>query len=171
MSRLELDPVNQFATLLSQAENDIRQIKNKQRYSGASGMRGYFVTNDNTWDISSSASNSGGDFGYRAFEITFTSSGKQPFPIENVQLDIRFGGTGEANKPSELPSGLWGYNDGANSAILAVRNPMFDKDYSDSENQYRWTFSFNVFGTLTYFIKVYVSGSSDGTVGVGQTAP
>lgn len=168
MNRLDLDPVNQFATLLKQAERDLQQIKNKQRYSGSAGMIGYFISNDNVWDISSSASNTGGDTGYRAFEIMFTSSGKQPFPIENVQLDIRFGGTDEINKPSELPTGYWGYSDGTNSAILSERNPLFNKSYSDNELQYQWTFDFNVFGTLSYFIKVYVSGSSDGSVEITQ---
>lgn len=171
MTRLDLDPVNQLATLLKQAEDDLRELKTKQPHSGLSGLVGYFVSTANTWDISSSASNGGGDPGYREFEIIFTSSGKQPFPIENVQLDIRFGGTGEANKPIELPNGFWGYDDGVNFASMFDRNPEFTKSYSSSETQYRWTFGFNVFGTLTYFIKVYASGSSDGTILVRQTAP
>lgn len=171
MTRLDLDPVNQLATLLKQAEDDLRELKNLQRYSGVAGLRGYFVKTANTWDISSSASNSGGDPGYREFQIIFTASGKQPFPVENVQLDIRFGGTGEANKPKELPNGFWGYDDGVNFASMFDRNPEFDKSYSGNETTYRWTFGFNVFGTLTYFIKVYASGTSDGTISVNQTAP
>lgn len=171
MNRLDLDPVNQLATMLKQAEDDIAQIKNRQRYSGVAGLRGYFVQTSNTWDISSSASNGGGDPGYREFQIIFVSSGKQPFPVENVQLDIRFGGTGEANKPIELPNGFWGYDDGVNFAGMFDRNPQFDKSYSNNETTYRWTFGFNVFGTLTYFIKVYAAGTSDGTISVNQTAP
>lgn len=171
MTRLELDPVNQLATLLKQAEDDLQQLKTKQRHSGLSGMLGYFVKTNNTWDITGSCSNSGGDPGYREFEIIFTSSGKQPFPIENVQLDIRFGGTGEANKPKELPNGFWGYDDGVNFAGMFDRNPEFDKSYSGNETQYRWTFGFNVFGTLPYYIKVYAAGSSDGTISVVQRAP
>jgi hypothetical protein len=171
MNRIDLDPSNQLATILKQAEDDLREIKNKQQHSGLSGLLGYFVDNDVTWDISSSASDGGGDPGYRDFEIVFTASGKQPFPIENVQLDIRFGGTAESNKPVELPNGFWGYDDGVNLAIMTTRNPTFDKTYSDNETQYRWTFTFNVFGTLTYFIKVYASGTSDGTITVEQTAP
>lgn len=171
MTRIDLDPDNQLATLLKQVEDDIREFKTKQRHSGVSGLRGYFVETDNTWDIISSASNGGGDPGYREFEIIFTSSGKQPFPIENVQLDIRFGGTAESNKPIELPNGFWGYDDGVNFASMFDRNPEFDKTYSASETQYRWTFGFNVFGTLPYYIKVYAAGSSDGTILVRQTAP
>lgn len=171
MNRLDLDPVNQLAALLKQAEDDIREIKTRQRHSGASGLQGYFVKTNNTWDIISSASNSGGDPGYREFQIIFTSSGKQPFPVENVQLDIRFGGTGEANKPVELPNGFWGYDDGTNFASMYNRNPEFTKSYSGNETQYRWTFGFNVFGTLPYYIKVYASGTSDGTISVNQTAP
>jgi len=166
MSRLELLPENQLAALLKQAEDDLREIKNKQQHSGLSGLLGYFVSTDDTWDISSSVT----DF-YREFEIIFTASGKQPFPIENVQLDIRFGGTGEANKPIELPNGLWGYDDGVNFAGMFTRNPDFDKSYSGSETQYRWTFGFNVTGTLPYYIKAYVSGSSDGSVVVNQIGP
>jgi len=171
MTRLDLDPTNQLATLLKQIEDDLREFKNKQRYSGVSGLQGYFVKNPGDWDIISSASNSGGDPGYRDFEIIFTASGKQPFPIENVQLDIRFGGTGNQNKPVELPNGFWGYDDGTNFASMFERNPQFDKSYSGNETQYRWTFGFNVFGTLPYYIKVYASGSSDGTIEVRQTAP
>lgn len=171
MTRLDLAPENQLAALLKQAEDDIQQIKTKQRHSGLSGLLGYFVSNPATWDITGSASNGGGDPGYREFEIIFTASGKQPYPIENVQLDIRFGGTGEQNKPVELPNGFWGYDDGVNFAGMFERNPQFDKSYSGSETQYRWTFGFNVFGTLPYYIKVYASGSSDGTISVNQTAP
>lgn len=171
MNRLDLDPVNQLAAMLKQAEDDIRDIKNKQRYSGKAGLRGYFVSNPATWDITGSASNGGGDPGYRDFQIIFVASGKQPFPVENVQLDIRFGGTGEANKPRELPNGFWGYDDGVNFASMFDRNPEFDKTYNGSETQYRWTFGFNVFGTLTYYIKVYAAGTSDGTISVNQTAP
>lgn len=171
MNRLDLDPVNQLAALLKQAEDDLREIKTKQRHSGVSGLQGYFVKTANTWDIISSASNSGGDPGYRDFQIIFTSSGKQPFPIENVQVDIRFGGTGESNKPIELPNGFWGYSDGVNQAMMYDRNPEFDKSYSGNETQYRWTFGFNVFGTLPYYIKVYASGSSDGTISINQQAP
>lgn len=171
MTRLDLDPTNQLAALLKQAEDDLREIKTKQPHSGLSGLRGYFAATHNEWDINSSASNGGGDPGYRDFEIIFTASGKQPFPIENVQLDIRFGGTAEGNKPIELPNGFWGYNDGVNNASMFDRNPSFDKTYSSSQLQYRWTFGFNVFGTLSYYIKVYASGSSDGTIMVRQTAP
>ncbi len=170
MTRLELDPANQLATLLKQAEDDLRQIKTKQKHSGLSGLVGYFVSTTNTWDISSSASNGGGDVGYRTFEIIFTSSGKQPFPVENVQLDIRFGGTGEANKPKEVFNG-WGYTDGVNSATMYQRNPEFDKSYSGNQTQYRWTFGFSVSGTMTYYIKVYASGTSDGDILVRQIAP
>ncbi|MFA5172586.1 MAG: hypothetical protein WC426_13575 [Sulfuriferula sp.] len=171
MTRLYLDPTNQLAAMLKQAEDDLREFKNKQRHSGLSGLRGYFVSTANTWDISSSASNGGGDPGYRDFQILFVASGKQPFPIENVQLDIRFGGTGNANKPIELPNGFWGYDDGVNFASMYDRNPQFDKSYSNNETTYRWTFGFNVFGTLPYYIKVYASGSSDGVISVNQTAP
>lgn len=171
MTRLDLLPVNQLATMLKQAEDDLRTFKNKQRHSGLSGLLGYFVSSANTWDISSSASNGGGDPGYRDFQIIFTASGEQPFPIENVQLDIRFGGTGNANKLTQLPNGFFGYDDGVNSAFMFDNNPQFDKTYSNNQTQYRWTFGFNVFGTLTYFIKVYASGSSDGTITVNQTAP
>lgn len=171
MNRLDLDPVNQLAALLKQAEDDLRDIKTRQRHSGLSGLRGYFVETGNTWDISSTASNSGGDPGYREFEIIFTSSGKQPFPVENVQLDIRFGGTAESNKPIELPNGFWGWDGGGVFASMFDRNPEFDKNYSGSETQYRWTFGFNVFGTIPYYIKVYAAGSSDGTIEVRQIAP
>lgn len=171
MSRLDLLPNNTLGTLIRELEDTVRSFKNRQRYSGLSGLRGYFVESGNTWDISSSASNSGGDPGYREFQIIFTASGKQPFPIENVQLDIRFGGTAEGNKPIELPNGFWGYDDGVNFASMFDRNPEFDKSYSGSETQYRWTFGFNVFGTLPYYIKVYAAGSSDGTISVNQTAP
>ena len=54
MSRLELLPENQLAALLKQAEDDLREIKNKQQHSGLSGLLGYFVSTDDTWDISSS---------------------------------------------------------------------------------------------------------------------
>lgn len=171
MNRLDLAPENQLAALLKQVEDDIREIKQRQRHSGLSGLVGYFVKSNNTWDITGVCSNSGGDPGYRSFEIIFTSSGKQPFPIENVQVDIRFGGTGENNKPKELPNGFWGYDDGTNYASMFDRNPSFDKSYSSSENKYRWTFGFNVFGTLPYYIKVYASGSSDGTIEIRQIAP
>lgn len=171
MSRLDLLSNNSLAAWLKELEDSVRGFKNKQRHSGVSGLRGYFVQTGNTWDISSSASNSGGDPGYREFQIIFTASGKQPFPIENVQLDIRFGGTGESNKPVELPNGFWGYDDGVNFASMFDRNPQFDKSYSGNETQYRWTFGFNVFGTLPYYIKVYAAGSSDGTISVNQTAP
>ena len=171
MSRLDLLPENQLGTLLDELEGTIQAFKKKQRHSGVSGLRGYFVESDNTWDIISSASNSGGDPGYRQFQIIFTASGKQPFPVENVQLDIRFGGTGEGNKPVELPNGFWGYDDGTNFAGMDNRNPDFDKSYSGNQTQYRWTFGFNVFGTLPYYIKVYAAGTSDGTISVNQTAP
>lgn len=171
MNRLDLLPENSLATLLNDLETTIQDFKKKQRYSGVSGLRGYFVETGNIWDISSTASNSGGDPGYREFAILFTASGKQSFPIENVQLDIRFGGTDEANKPQELPNGFWGYDDGVNFASMFDRNPQFDKSYSSSELAYRWTFGFNVSGTLPYYIKVYAAGSSDGTISVSQTAP
>lgn len=171
MNRLDLLPDNSFGTLLHDLETTIQGFKKKQRHSGLSGMRGYFVESNDTWDIISSASNTGGDPGYRDFEIIFTASGKQPFPIENVVLDIRFGGTDESNKPIELPNGFWGYDGGANEAFMFDRNPEFDKSYSGSETQYRWTFGFNVFGTLSYYIKVYAAGSSDGEIEVNQVAP
>ena len=171
MNRLDLAPENQLAALVKQIEDDLTQIKNRQRHSVLSGLVGYFVQTANLWDISSVASNTGGDPGYREFEIIFTSSGKQPFPVENVQLDIRFGGTADINKPKELPNGFWGYDDGVNFAGMFDRNPEFTKSYSGNETQYRWTFGFNVFGTLSYFIKVYASGTSKGTIEVRQTAP
>lgn len=172
MTRLDLDPSNQLATLLKKAEDDLQQFKNKQRYSGVSGLQGYFVSNGGSWDISSTASNTGGDPGYRTFQIIFTASGKQPFPVESVQLDIRFGGTAESNKPYELPNGFWGWDGGGGVfASMFDRNPTFDKTYSGSETQYRWTFGFNVFGTIPYYIKVYAAGTSDGTITVVQTAP
>lgn len=166
MNRLDLQPDQYLATILKQAEDQLREIKNKQGYSGAAGLQGYFVSTDDTWDISSSVT----DY-FREFEIIFTASGKQPFPIELVQLDIRFGGTGDANKPEELPNGAWGYDDGVNFVVMFERNPEFDVTYSANETTYRWTFGFSVTGTLTYFIKAYVSGSSDGTVEVNQVAP
>jgi hypothetical protein len=166
MSRLDLDPVNQLAQLLKQAEDDLIQLKNRQRYSGGAGLRGYFVTNPGDWDISSSATNT-----FRDFEAIYTSSGLQPFPIENIQLDIRFGGTGESNKVRELPSGFYGYNDGVNFATIFTHVPEYDKAYCSSENQYRWAFGFNISGTLSYYIKAYVSGSSDGAVLIRQVAP
>ena len=171
MTRLDLAPENSLAALLSRLESEIDSFKNKQQHSGLSGLRGYFVSTSNTWDISSSASNGGGDPGYRDFEIIFVASGKQPFPIENVQLDIRFGGTADSNKPEELPNGFWGYDDGVNFASMFDRNPQFDKSYSNNETTYRWTFGFTVFGTLPYYIKVYAAGSSDGVISVNQTAP
>lgn len=171
MSRLDLLPNNSIATWLRELEDTIRDFKKKQQHSGLSGLLGYFVQTGNTWDISSSASNTGGDPGYREFQIIFTASGKQPFPVENVQLDIRFGGTGPGNKPVELPNGFWGYDDGVNFASMFDRNPQFDKSYSGNETTYRWTFGFNVFGTLPYYIKVYAAGTSDGTISVNQTAP
>lgn len=167
MNRLDISPENQIATLLKQVEDDLIQIKTKQRYSGRSGLIGYFVQTNNTWDITGSASNN-----YREFEIIFTASGKQPFPVESVQLDIRFGGTGESNKPYELPDGFWGWDGGGgNFASIYDRNPQFDKTYNGSETQYRWTFGFNIFGTLPYYIKVYAAGTSDGTIVINQTAP
>jgi len=171
MTRLDLLPENSLATLLARLESEINSFKNKQQYSGASGLQGYFVETGNTWDIQDTASNSGGDPGYREFQIIFTASGKQPFPIESVQLDIRFGGTGDSHKPVELPNGFWGYDDGTNFASMYDRNPRFDKSYSNNQTQYRWTFGFNVFGTLSYYIKVYAAGSSDGTISINQTAP
>lgn len=166
MSRLDLLSNNTLATLLRDLEDTVRSFKNKQSHSGLSGLRGYFVDTGNTWDKTGSVSNS-----FREFEIIFTASGKQPFPIENVQLDIRFGGTADANKPRELPNGFWGYDDGTNFASIDDRNPKFDKSYSGNETQYRWTFSFNISGTLSYYLKAYVAGSSDGEVTVNQTYP
>jgi len=172
MNRLDLDPVNQLATMLKQAEDDLREIKTRQRHSGLSGLVGYFVSNSGTWDIAGSASNSGGDPGYREFQIIYTASGKQPYPVENVVLDIRFGGTAESNKPSEQPNGFWAWDGGGGLyASMFDRNPRFDKTYSNNETQYRWTFGFNVFGTIPYYIKVYAAGTSDGTISVNQTAP
>lgn len=171
MNRLNLLPENSLGTLLSELESTLLTLKKRQRHSGVSGLRGYFVESGNTWDISSSASNGGGDPGYREFQIIFTASGKQPFPVENVQLDIRFGGTAEGNKPVELPNGFWGYSSGGNDAMMFNRNPEFDKSYSGSQTQYRWTFGFNVFGTLSYYIKVYAAGTSDGDIVVSQVAP
>lgn len=166
MSRLDLLPNNAVAAWLRELEDTIRDFKKKQRHSGLSGLRGYFVDSGNTWDKTGTVSNS-----FREFEIIFTASGKQPFPIENVQVDIRFGGTADANKPRELPNGFWGYDDGVNFASVDNRNPQFDVNYSDNETQYRWTFSFNISGTLPYYLKAYVAGSSDGTVVVNQTYP
>lgn len=166
MNVTDLLPENQIATLLKQVEDDLREIKNRQQHSGLSGLLGYFVSNPGTWDITGSASDTGGDTGYREFEIRFTASGKQPFPVENVQLDIRFGGTGDSNKPIEQSNGIWGYFDGVNFAGMTRRNPMFDVGYADNQLVYLWRFSFNVSGTLPYYIKAYVSGTSDGTVEV-----
>lgn len=174
MTRLALDPTNQLATLLKRAEDDLRELKTKQRHSGASGMRGYIVTNTNRWDISGTAmgTTNGGIIipDYREFEIIFTSSGKQPFPVESTQLDMRFGGEGDQNIPTERADGTWGYQDGTNFARVH-RSPSFDKNYSNNETTYRWTFSFEVYGTLTYFIKVYAAGTSNGTIIVRQTLP
>lgn len=168
MNRLDLLPQNQLGALLKQVEDDLREIKNRQRYSGLSGLLGYFVSNPDTWDETGVCSDSGGDFGYREYQIVFTASGKQPFPIENVQLDIRFGGEDEENKPFEQSNGIWGWGDGVNFAAMWNRNPSFDVTYSDNETQYRWRFGFDVSGTLPYYIKAYVSGSSDGTVVVSE---
>lgn len=168
MNRLDLLPVNGLATILADLEETVLGYKKRQAYSGVSGLRGYFVQTSNTWDIASSASNSGGDTGYREYEIIFTASGKQPFPIENVQLDIRFGGTGESNKPYEFQNGFFGWSDGTNEAFMFDRNPRFDKSYSNNQTQYRWTFGFNVFGTLAFYIKAYAAGSSDGTIAVSR---
>lgn len=164
MIRLDLLPDNDIATLLKSIEDQIREFKNKQQYSGTSGMLGYFVSNPGDWDITGSASDTGDDTGYREFEILFTASGEQPFPIENIQLDIRFGGTGDGNKPVEQSNGIWGYSDGVNFAGMTTRNPRSDVSYAGNETQYLWRISFNVQGTLSYYIKAYVSGSSDGTV-------
>lgn len=166
MIGIELLPENQLSTMLKQIEDDLRDIKTRQRHSGTSGLLGYFVSTENTWDITGTASDTGGDTGYREFIIVFTASGKQPFPVENVQLDIRFGGTGDANKPIEQSNGIWGYFDGVNFAGLFNRNPSFDMGYANNETQYLWRFGFNVSGTLPYYIKVYASGSSDGTIEV-----
>lgn len=172
MNRLDLQPDTYLATLLKQIEDDLREIKNKQQHSGLSGLLGYFVSNPGDWDVESSVSDTLPDVGYRTFEVIFTASGKQPFSIENVQLDIRFGGTGEENKPTDLPdSFLWGYDDGTNLAFMYERQARFDLTYSDNPTAYRWTFSFAVFGTLDFYIKASVSGSSDGTIEVNQVDP
>jgi hypothetical protein len=172
MGRLDLLPNNTLATLLRELEETIRTYKNRQNYSGTSGLRGYFVQTANTWDITGNVNTGNPSMGsQRGFEIIFTASGKQPFPIESVQLDIRFGGTGDANKPVELPNGFYGYDDGVNFAGMFERNPQFDKTYSDNETQYRWTFDFDIYGNLDYYIKVYASGSSDGEIEVNQVFP
>lgn len=166
MNRIDLAPDNQLATMLKQIEDDLREIKNRQQHSGLSGLLGYFVSSPDTWDITGSASDGGGDYGYREFWITFTASGKQPFPIENVQLDIRFGGTGESNKPTEQPDGTWGWNDGVNYAEMWDRNPEIESEYYGSPDTYRWLFGFFVTGTVNYYIKAYAAGTSDGTIEV-----
>lgn len=174
MTRLDLDPTNQLATLLKRAEDDLRELKTKQRHSGFSGMLGYIVTNTDRWDISGTAVGTtyGGIISpdWREFEIIFTSSGKQPFPVESTQLDIRFGGEGDQNIPTERADGTWGYQDGTKFARVS-RYPEFDKSYSDNETTYRWKFSFEVYETLSFFIKVYAAGTSNGTILVRQILP
>ena len=169
MDRRDMLPENSFGSLLAEMERNVRELKQKQQHSGLSGLLGYFVQTDDTWDFTGNInSGSPSSFVGAGFEIVFTASGEQPFPIENVQLDIRFGGTGPSNKPTEQPSGFWGYVSGSNTAIMFSRNPEFDKSYSGNETIYRWTFDFEIAGNLDYYIKAYVSGSSDGEVEVNQ---
>lgn len=170
MNRLDLAPENSLATLLKYLEDAIEQFKQKQRHSGASGMLGYFVDSGLTWDETETLPDTGDPFFFESagFEIIFTASGKQPFPIADIYMDLFFNGTDEENRPIELPNGFYGYEDGVATVTMFQLDPEYDVSYSDNETQYRWTFDFSWSRYVTYYMKVYVAGSSDGTVEVNR---
>lgn len=162
MTRLDLLPENALATMLKQAEDDIREIKNKQRHSGTSGLQGYLVETADEWDLhETSAVNES-----VIIEVIYTGSGSQPFPIEQLYIDIFFGGTEEGNRPNPLN---FTYDDGVNFVVVEPV-PVFDTAYSGSELQYRWTYTFFITGTLEWYFKAHVHGSSDGSVEVNKVA-
>jgi hypothetical protein len=170
MTRQDLSPQNYFATLLKQVESDILDVKSKQLHSGESGLIGYFAKSDNQWDSTGSINTGNPSVGQSAtFEVTFTSSGAQDYPIEDIFSDIFFGGTAESNRPTEQPNGFWAWTDGTNYVGLDTPRADFVKSYGSSKNQYKWIVGITVYGQASWFMKFYCGGSSKGTIAVVRT--
>lgn len=163
MSRINMNPVSQFSQLLKTIEDDLREIKNKQLYSGLAGLLGYLATSNLIWD--STGTRTSGSVG---LEIIFTGDPGQQFPVADLFLDVFFNGTAESNRPTEGYNGWYMWTDGTNTATVTNPRPKYDVNYAGNTYQYRWTYDFYVDGTITWYIKALVAGSSNGTITINR---
>lgn len=145
---------------------NLEELKKRQRSSGRSGLQSYFSQSVSQWDATGSITN-----GTRNITITFTGDGTQSFPISTPYVDIFANGTDEAHR---VPlDGTLLNTGGGNTARLIAVDSWSDQLISDDTtvltdvNVTRWKMRLSVNGTVTYYIKAYVAGTSLGTVSVG----
>lgn len=161
MTRLASLPDNGLITRLKNLVASLESIKVSQRQSGKGGLLGYLTQTANTWDKTETLTTGS----FVEIEIVFTGNSAQEYSFVQPYIDIFFGGTANSNRPNPV-TGVW--TDGTNIATMSDYL-KYDVSYSDSVYQYRWTVSFTYFGTITYYLKAYVVGSSPGTVVVTRT--
>lgn len=160
--RVDQLPENQVVQTLAGLKLMAEELKSRQKLTGVGGLLGYLTNTDNQWDLNQSLS--GGSLA--VIEIIFTASGNQQNPFVQPYVDLFFGGTAEANRPDDV---LFSWDDGVNFATV-LDYLKFDPTYSADPLVSRWTITFTWSGTLDYFLKAYVAGSSDGTLQVNRVS-
>lgn len=156
MTRISQLPENGLVSRMKNLITSLESTKSSQRQSGKGGLLGYLTQTANTWDKTETLTSGS----FVEIEIIFTGNSAQEYPFVQPYIDIFFGGTAESNRPNPV-TGVW--TDGTNIATMSDYLE-YDVSYSDSTYQYRWTVSFTYSGTITYYLKAYVVGSSPGTI-------
>lgn len=164
-------PERGLETALQQIGEKSSEFKAAQRISGASGQLNYTGETANPWDITQTIS--GGGMTKITFTVTMTCDGSQDWPEAILYMDMRAGGTGDANKFSYLtgvPGGsfyyaMLGWTDGTNIIGYGGRA----RTYSSVLKRFTWTVDFYYSGTITYYSKIVLRSTCPGAATFTRT--
>lgn len=147
------------------------ELKATQRITGRSGQLGYRVESNNAWDLTLALPYvEGPALSAATFKVTYTSNGKQKFPIVVPLIDLRFNGTGEGNKLTGAPGGDFFTYEDANGYVLMGWMDRPDHTLFESETQLAWTFNVLYRGNITLRVKPRAQATCDGTLTVARIA-
>lgn len=158
---------NVFEKRIRKAGEINKEFKSTQLTSGASGVLAYQAENPDAWDrteVLPYVDPSSGGFGDIELTITFTGDGSQQLPFAYPATDIRFNGTGEANKPT-FRDGMWSWNQ-----VQVIYYDRLDESTLEDPYVIKWKVRFYYIGALTYYVKLGARGTCPGTISVARTA-
>ncbi|MDR6794889.1 hypothetical protein J2X12_004326 [Pseudarthrobacter oxydans] len=164
-------PERGLETALRQVDQKNSEFKAAQRISGASGQLNYTGQSANPWDITQTIT--GGGMTKITLTTTMTCDGSQDWPEANLYMDVRAGGTGDANKFSYLTSvaggsfyyAMLGWTDGTNIIGYGGRSRLYDATLK----KFTWTVDFYYSGTITYYAKIALRSTCPGAATFART--
>lgn len=156
-------PTRVLPSQIRELAQDARELKSRQRSSGASGQASYPVANPSDWDRNERLPVTPvNEFRPLQFRITFVGDGTQSWPMVVPLFDIFFNGVSEANraKPDAAGRRLW--SSGNNKADV-VDAALLDTTLLREKYKMRWVVNVYYTGNITYWLKARGQASSRGT--------